>query len=33
VGRVAEIAGKTHVERMGRCSDCGQYTQILSVQA
>ena len=32
VGRVAEIAGKTHVEGMGRCSECGQYTQVLGVQ-
>jgi hypothetical protein len=31
-GRVAEIAGKTHVEGMGRCSECGQYTQVLGVQ-
>ena len=31
-GRVGEIAGKTHVEGMGRCSECGQYTQVLGVQ-
>ena len=31
-GRVAEIAGKTHVEGMGRCSECGEYTQVLGVQ-
>jgi hypothetical protein len=30
--RVAEIAGKTHVEGMGRCSECGQYAQVLGVQ-
>jgi len=32
-GRVAEIAGKTHVDGMGRCSECGQYTQVLAVQS
>jgi hypothetical protein len=32
VGRVAEIAGKTQVEGMGRCSECGEYTQVLGVQ-
>jgi hypothetical protein len=31
--RFAEIAGKTHVEGMGRCTECGQYTQVLGVQA
>src|SRR5579864_7191452 len=29
VGRIAEIAGKTHVEGMGRCSECGEYSQVL----
>jgi hypothetical protein len=32
IGRVAEIAGKTHVEGMGRCSECEEYTQVLGVQ-
>jgi hypothetical protein len=32
VARIAEIAGKTHVEGMGRYSECGVYTQVLGVQ-
>jgi hypothetical protein len=29
-GRFAAITGKPHVEGMGRCSECGQYTQVLA---